>query len=89
MSLTTQQIHEKIEILPEQMQEEALDFINFLQNKLKNSLLEPQKTEPNGTRLADLMAETATKDLFSHIEDPVAWQREIRKKDRPLPNRGE
>ncbi len=39
MSLTTQQIHEKIEILPEQMQEETLDFINFLQNKLKNNVL--------------------------------------------------
>ena len=88
MSLTTQQINEKIEILPEQMQEETLDFINFLQNKLKNNVLEPKKTEPNGSRLADLMAEASTKDLFSHIEDPVAWQREIRK-DRSLPNRGE
>ena len=88
MSLTTQQIHEKIEILPEQMQEETLDFINFLQNKLKNSVLETHETEPNGSRLAELMAEASTKDLFSHIEDPSAWQREIRK-DRSLPNRGE
>lgn len=88
MSLTTQQIHEKIEILPEQMQEETLDFINFLQNKLKNNVLEPKKTEPNGTRLADLMAEASAKELFSHIEDPAAWQREIRK-DRSLPNRGD
>ena len=88
MSLTTQQIHEKIEILPEQMQEETLNFINFLQNKLKSSGLESQKTERNGSRLADLMSEASTKDLFSHIEDPAAWQRKIRK-DRSLPNRGE
>ena len=88
MSLTIQQIHEQIEVLPEQMQEETLDFINFLQNKLKNNMPEPQETELNGTKLADLMAEASAKNLFSHIEDPVAWQQEVRK-DRALPNRGE
>ena len=44
------------------------------------------KDKENGKRLAELFEKLAELGTFSDIEDPVAWQREIRK-DRPLPGR--
>lgn len=86
--LTAQIIHE-VETLPPAMQQEVAHFVEFL--KLK--LAQPQPTEfaseqePTGTKLARLMEEIATRGTaFRDIEDPAAWQREIRK-DRPLPER--
>jgi len=38
--------------------------------------------------LGEILAELARLGTFSEIEDPVEWQREIRK-DRPLPGREE
>lgn len=87
MSVISQQILENVECLPEQLQIEALDFVQFLKKKVIKKELSVQTEEPNGTKLARLMAQAATKNLFSGIHDPVAWQREIRK-DRPLPSRG-
>lgn len=88
MSMITQQFIENLETLPPQMQEEALDFVYFLCVKLAKAAPNPQVKEPNGTKLARLMEEASKKNLFAHIEDPAAWQREIRK-DRPLPGREE
>ncbi|PKM37069.1 MAG: hypothetical protein CVV06_07770 [Gammaproteobacteria bacterium HGW-Gammaproteobacteria-10] len=67
------------------MQQEVLHFVEFL--KLK-TLPQQEKSDnvPTGTKLARLMEEAATKNLFADIKDPAAWQREIRK-DRPLPGR--
>ncbi len=39
-----------------------------------------------GKSVFELFQELADMGAFSEIEDPVAWQREIRK-DRPLPGR--
>lgn len=44
--------------------------------------------EERRRRLADALERLAGSGAFREIEDPVAWQREIRK-DRPLPGRGE
>jgi hypothetical protein len=88
MSMITQQIIEDLENLPPQMQEEAVDFVRFLHSKFTKAQPKPQVKEPNGTKLARLMEEASKKNLFAHIEDPAAWQREIRK-DRPLPGRDE
>ncbi len=87
MSRISQQILENVEALPEKMQEETLDFVQFLHSKLKNNVENLPKTEPNGVVLARLMAEIAERGTaFKAIKDPAAWQREIRK-DRPLPGR--
>ncbi len=86
MSTTTQKIIENIDCLPPEMQEETLDFVRFLKTKLPNIKFKQKKSEPNGAKLAQLMEEASKKNLFSHINDPVAWQREIRK-DRHLPGR--
>lgn len=40
----------------------------------------------NGENVARLMQELADQQSFDSIEDPVAWQREVRQ-DRPLPFR--
>ena len=86
MNTTTQQIYEHAASLPREMQEETLNFIRFLKTKLPNSKLELKKSQPNGTKLAQLMEEASKKNLFNHIKDPAAWQREIRR-DRHLPLR--
>ncbi|MDD5273741.1 MAG: hypothetical protein PHU14_13610 [Methylovulum sp.] len=58
------------------MQEETLDFIQFLKARMaKNNAL---KAETNGSALADLLDKAARKNLFMGIDDPAAWQREIR-----------
>ncbi len=87
MSRISQQILENVETLPEKMQEETLDFVQFLHSKLKNNVEDLPKTEPNGVALARLMTEIAERGTaFKAKKDPAAWQREIRK-DRPLPGR--
>lgn len=87
MNTTTQEIIEEIATLPPEMQEEALDFVRFLKSKQKRATRQMPEHEPNGTKLARLMEEIAKRGTaFKEIEDPGAWQREIRK-DRPLPGR--
>lgn len=41
-----------------------------------------------GRKMAEALRELAAINAFSHIDDPVAWQREMRE-DRPLPGRDE
>ena len=56
---------------------------------LLNRLGIPNRSEevsPNGKSVACLMQALADRQSFSDIEDPVAWQREVRQ-DRPLPFR--
>jgi hypothetical protein len=44
-------------------------------------------TDPDvGRRMANILRELAKTNPFRDIDDPVAWQREIRE-DRPLPGR--
>ena len=88
MTKIAKQILEYVERLPDQMQEETLGFVLSLEKKAKSRNRTPQKTEPNGTQLARLMREASSKNLFSHIKNPAAWQREIRK-DSPLSGRDE
>jgi hypothetical protein len=43
-------------------------------------------TTTQGQRMAQALERLAAANAFSEIQDPVEWQREIRK-DRPLPGR--
>ena len=63
-----------------------MNHIRGKQKKVTKNKQKLPKKVPNGTRLALLMQEVASKNLFSYIEDPADWQRKIRK-DRPLPGR--
>lgn len=50
-------------------------------------LVESSKSEiKQGQRMASVLQRMADRNALSHISDPAAWQREIRK-DRPLPGR--
>ncbi len=85
MNALTKQLIYEVETLPPSMQQEVFHFVEFLKLKMAQS---PQREEvcedePTGTKLARLMEEAATKNLFAEIKDPAAWQREIRQ-DRPL-----
>lgn len=87
MSIITQQILEDMESLPPEMQVEALDFVHFLKTKLAKTENVTKRQGFNGSEVATIMAEIAARGTaFQDIDDPVAWQKEIRQ-DRPLPGR--
>lgn len=46
-----------------------------------------RKGPPNGAAVAALLRQIAARGGIPGIDDPAAWEREIRK-DRPLPGRG-
>lgn len=48
----------------------------------------PEERALRGKRMADALRALAESDPFADIDDPVEWQRTIRK-DRPLPGRDE
>jgi len=80
MSRLSEQMLTEFEELPDNMQREVIDFVQFLKSKR-------QKQEPyNGQQLLTLLKEGRQHNLFAGIKDPVAWQKEIRA-DRPLPGR--
>ena len=87
MSVITRQILEAMENLPPEMQAEALDFVRFLKTKLIKTEAAALEQEPNGIKAAAIMSEIAVRGTaFQGIEDPVAWQRDMRH-DRPSPGR--
>ncbi len=52
--------------------------------KLEDS--EVKQEDERGAKMADLLEQLASQDAFKEIDDPAAWQREIRQ-DRVLPER--
>ncbi|MBF0220343.1 MAG: hypothetical protein HQL49_12570 [Gammaproteobacteria bacterium] len=73
--------HEKLELV-----HRLINLIDEESQQSEQVVANPDK-EPNGAKIAKLMAEIAARGTaFQDIDDPVAWQREIRK-DRPLPGR--
>ena len=74
------------QLTPSQVEEERMNYISGTQQKVAKDKKKLPRKEPNGTRLALLLQEVESKNLFSFIEDPAAWQRKIRK-DKPLPGR--
>ncbi len=80
MNTITQKILQDLELLPEAMQSETLDFVQFLKMKLEqNKTTVTIETKSNGQEVADILEEASKRNLFTEIEDPAAWQREIRK----------
>lgn len=45
-----------------------------------------EETEKRGQQMAEALSKLAESNAFSAVDDPSAWQREIRQ-DRPLPGR--
>ncbi len=80
MNQLSEQILYEVEDLPEDMQREVIDFVQFLKAK-------SQKQKPyDSQRILSLLQEGRQQNLFASIYGPVAWQKDIRA-DRPLPGR--
>ena len=75
----------ELSALPPEKQNEVLNFIIFLREQMQKKTATSEKAE-RGKRIKAALQDLADMGTFAHIEDPVAWQREIRK-DRPLPGR--
>ena len=85
MGTLKEQIIDNLDTLPETVQAEILDFVEFLKAKIERNS-QSTSSEPNGVAMAKIMEKMAARNALSDIKDPSAWQREIRK-DRPLPGR--
>lgn len=85
MNTLQQQILEDLDTLPETLQAEILDFVQFLKAKMARQAQAPE-SPPNGEAIARIGERMAARNALASIKDPAAWQREIRK-DRPLPGR--
>ncbi|MCI5208077.1 MAG: hypothetical protein D3910_04645 [Candidatus Electrothrix sp. ATG2] len=86
MDAVLEQLLEDAGDLPKEMHKEALNFVHFLKSKLPSSRSQAKEHRPNGENLVRLLQEASGKKLFSHIQNPVAWQQGLRR-DRPLPER--
>ena len=85
MGTLKEQIIDNLDTLPETVQAEILDFVEFLKAKIERNS-QSISSEPNGVAMAKIMEKMAARNALSEIKDPSAWQREIRE-DRPLPGR--
>jgi len=87
MNAVTQQILENLESLPPEMQQETLNFVKALTKQctqVKSSQPQPLNSGKQVFEIMEKIAQRGT--AFSDIEDPVAWQKDIRH-DRPLSDR--
>ncbi|MFP4309606.1 MAG: hypothetical protein ACOC98_04190 [Thermodesulfobacteriota bacterium] len=84
MNPVVRQILENVEGLPPGMQREALDFVRSLKDRQKIQEPAPEtrgSDEGNRNELFRLMEKIAARGTaFREIEDPVEWQREIRRR---------
>ena len=77
--------------LPSELQQEVLHYAQFLEFRMgkdgvKNRLNLDLSPDERRKRILDGFKQLHELGAFADIEDPVAWQREIRQ-DRPLPGR--
>lgn len=76
------QIEKQLTQFPPDKQNEVLDFILFLRQRLQSA---PTQTDAErGQRIKTAFQTLAKLNTFGDIEDPIAWQKQIRQ-DRPLP----
>lgn len=83
----SEQIQKNIEELSFEKKMEVLDFVLFLRVRGRTS---NATGDAEGRReiIRESLEKLAKMKAFSEIDDPVEWQREIRR-DRPLPGREE
>jgi hypothetical protein len=81
----TERIQKQLGALPPEKQSEVLDFVTFLKERTRSegSVFEDSKRRERMKKAFETLAALGT---FADINDPVDWQRQMRK-DRPLPGR--
>lgn len=72
--------------LPEEMQNEILDFVVFLMKRYGRKQDRISNIKTRREILKKAFENLASSKTFADIDDPAAWQREIRR-DRSLPGR--
>jgi hypothetical protein len=82
-----EQVQKQLNELSPERQTEVLDFINFLKQRAQSARTTASEAERT-QRIKFALQTLAEMETFADIEDPVEWQRKIRK-DRPLPGRAE
>jgi hypothetical protein len=80
-----EQIQKQLCALPPEKKSEVLDFVSFLQERTRSegSIAADLKRRERLKKAFETLAALGT---FADINDPVDWQRQMRK-DRPLPGR--
>lgn len=79
-----EQIEKQLLTLPPEKQNEVLDFIIFLQQRVQSA--PASEEEERGKRIKAAFQTLADLNTFADIVDPVAWQQQIRH-DKQLPGR--
>lgn len=82
MATLAEQILHDLKELPPELQNEEMDFVRFLRTKSEKKVSESKASE----NIVSILTRIAERGNLAGIEDPVEWQREIRK-DRELPRR--
>ena len=82
-----EQVQRQFSELPPEKQTEVLDFINFLKTQAERAYSASAEAG-RSRRIKAALQTLAELGTFADIEDPVEWQRQMRK-DRPLPGREE
>ena len=81
--------YQKLQAMPEIVQQQVLDYIDFLSQKWQKTIpiMENMTEEDNSQKALAVMKEIASRGTaFADIDDVMAWQKEVRQ-DRPLPFR--
>ena len=82
MNAITEKILHDVQELPDDFQQETLDFVQFLSSKRKKQQLH---SESNKEKIALILDRITTRNSeLSKIKDPVSWQKNNRM-DRDLP----
>lgn len=79
-----EQIEKQLTTLPPEKQNEVLDFIMFLQQRLQSPSASTEAERSK--RIKTAFQTLAELNAFADIADPAAWQQQIRQ-DRQLPGR--
>lgn len=79
-----EQIEQQLITLPPEKQNEVLDFILFLQQRIQTTPVSAE--EERGQRIKAALQNLTELNAFADIADPGEWQRQIRQ-DRELPGR--
>ncbi|MDD2735970.1 MAG: hypothetical protein PHF56_18710 [Desulfuromonadaceae bacterium] len=82
---TAEKIFRNVEQFPDVIQAEVLDFVLFLQQKNRLNVTTLSSDERRN-KLREVMIHLQQSNVFSEIENPASWQREVRA-DRTLPGR--
>lgn len=74
-----QNFYQRFQSLPIFLQQQIIDFTDFLESKHQSPLLSSR-----AKTIDDCLEKLTSNRTFADISDPVAWQREMRQ-DRELP----